>query len=378
MYNDNRFYCLEITTTNLCNMRCDYCFEPQSVDTNNLNKRVPDLIEKLDEILESKWRKNNFNGGLNIGFWGGEPTLNLYLIEELLSYYKDNKNVIFHIYTNGYKIEKLISILEPLAKNLMSDNDLPKMKVQISYDGNPVHDMSRKNVKGEPTSKEVLQNARSLYDIGFEVRFKSTLKPAYFKYMPEIWDDLEKLYYKFGRAKSFAYTPTIDVKNVYKDNCFEEFKKSVIKIAKKEVNFYKKEKRFLWNWVNGSKVFCKPGVTLTSLDTNGDLYYCHRCFYLPDEKETTKVGSIFDSDIVKKLENTHSFLLNKSEPDIEECDDCEATMCIRCNVQKFEQSNKNNFLDKWFDYLSQPDQCNYFKFFGKVNRAIRKIIFEEA
>jgi uncharacterized protein len=372
--NKERFYNFEISTTDLCNMKCDYCFEPPTSKSNNLNKKLPQVIEKVNELLNSKWIKNNFVG-LNIGFWGGEPTLNSRFIKDILDYYKNTKNVVFYIYTNGYKIKRTIDILKKFSKFKTISHNVPKIKVQMSYDGKPIHDLSRKSLDGKPTSEEVLKNSDILYNMGVDIKFKSTLIPSHFKYLPEVWDDFYNLYVKFGRSRSFKYSPTIDIKNIYEDNCFEDFRASIIKIAKREVDFHRSEQKFLFSWVDGEKVHCKPGVNLSSMDTKGDIYFCHGCFYAED-KAKTKIGSIFDLDIVKKIKESNVFL-GKYTPDIKECEICEATMCIRCNVQKFERSEKNGFINKWFDYPSQPEHCEYFKFFGKVNRAIRKIIFME-
>ena len=65
---------LELTTTALCDLDCTYCFEGQKTNKQKLEK-LDVVIKRIYELLESDWVTETYSG-LNISFWGGEPTLN--------------------------------------------------------------------------------------------------------------------------------------------------------------------------------------------------------------------------------------------------------------------------------------------------------------
>ena len=109
----NKFYSLEITTTTNCNFRCSYCFEnDKNCPEKNIISQRPDvLIGRIKELLTSNWFKNNL-GFLRITFWGGEPLINIDLINYIVGSLKSFPNVCYFVYTNVSLIEKLLPILE--------------------------------------------------------------------------------------------------------------------------------------------------------------------------------------------------------------------------------------------------------------------------
>lgn len=377
---DKGYYNFEVTTTQVCNMRCKYCFEEGfKADPKTLNSDITLIYEKIDAFLSDPWAMEHFSG-VNIDFWGGEPTNNFFMIESLVHRYLNNSRVRFHIYTNGYNISKL----KPLLQEMVDKNKKHLFNVQFSYDGAAVHDERRILPNGGPTSERVLGNAKILYDMGIDINFKSTLIPTDFKHLSEIWDEFAILSEQFkpriNPESKPRYHPTIDYTNNYEKNYIDEFRAQVIKIAKKEIEYKKKKGHHLWTWLeNAQKSSCSAGKTTSCLDINGEAYSCHGAMYL-NSKEDQKIWSLKDNNEVFLSKIRHKFeTFTKGMADAtppKKCEECVATMCMRCNVVKYDRSDKTDYFEKWTDYGNQPELCPYFKTFGKIHRAIRKINLE--
>ena len=382
MKQDSReFYVLEITSSDQCTMRCSYCFEKGCGydKTKTLNSDMPNIIEKIDLLLEDE-KFNDIFRGIQLDFWGGEPTMNMLPIQTLVEKYKNCSKIRFHIYTNGFVVKKFLNLLE-------ENKDVPQFRdnfsIQISYDGNPIHDKNRISFSGGATSKEVLNNFDAIVSLGYSPSFKATLTPEDFKYLPDVWEDYNFLHslYKEKGVK-INYAPTIDYLNNYSEHYLEDFKKAIIEVAKKEVHFYKREGRYLMTWFRGGrgKFECSAGRNIASIDTSGNGYVCHGAHYIDDAKvkDSLYVFSIYDKneDFINKIINQYyNMLENGPEKYVpKECASCEATTCLRCNTSKFVHSSKEGFFNKWYDYLNQKTICSYFKFFGKVDRATIRIL----
>jgi len=380
--NKKRFFNLEISTTNLCNFQCEYCFEKEEVRTaETLNNRLGEIIERIDMLLEDEWFNEIFCG-INIDFWGGEPTLNHDLIRTVCSYYKENPKVRFHIYTNGYNIDYVKDIFIEMNNEGKLDFKMHKFTVQFSYDGSPVHNMTR-TINGNPTGSKVMENFMKLYKDGVPLTFKSAIMPKHFKHLPTIWDNFNSIYEELieinpeTNGRPIAYAPTIDYFNAYKNWNLEELESSLIEIAKKELKFYEKHNRFLLNWFTKERTFCMAGITMTTIDTNGDLYYCHGCLYKSgcSDKKKLSYGTIFDDDFIDNIRNNfENIFLPKEKIDLTECENCEATFCVRCNVLVYGRSEKESFHDRWYDFSNQKNLCAYFKMISKIIKATETIM----
>ena len=368
---DMSMYTLEINLTDMCNFKCTYCFEGDhnKIRYNFLEKNTDLLIKRIYELLENKWFKLIFKG-LKIDFWGGEPTLNIPLMKIIIDEFKDNERVKFFIYTNGSRINKTLPILRELNTKKISHNDR-KVKVQVSYDGLPVHDMCRVDRKNNPTSAKVRNSLDILNDNDILFNLKSTITPENIKYMPKVWNDFNNLYYRFG--DEINYAPTLDYyKVIDNEKYFKELEISLIKIAKKEIQFYKDNGRFLFSWFARNKIDCGVGLGMSCVDIDGKVYYCHGGISLDNNNEHFCFSKIYDKNLINSIkDNYYKF---KSKVVIDECQRCEATICLRCNIVKYINSQKEDFLDKFYDYTSQPILCKYYKLIGKIHRALALVI----
>lgn len=371
--NNKPLFNLEFNITDFCNMSCEYCFESDS-KCRDINLDADLSIKRTNELLENKWFNDNFIG-IKIDFWGGEPTVNMPIMRKIIEKYIDNPKVIeFHIYSNGYRVKRLYNLLKSYSYEKRQ-----KFDIQFSYDGNPVHDMRRKDKKNKPTGKKVLENTEMFYEIGVPILFKSTIQPSDFKYMSQVWDDFKILYDKYNDKiiyKSFGYHPTIDYYSKFEKDYMEDFKNSITEIARKEVTFNKQNGDFLFKWFKGGKKQCGAGKYMVVIDLDGDVCFCHGCLY-NELKDDLKITNIKRDNFVEDVRNNYERMERWIEKEPEECITCSATQCLRCNAKKYEISKKNTPSKKWNDYTNQPEICKYFKVFGNIDRALKQIILEE-
>jgi radical SAM protein with 4Fe4S-binding SPASM domain len=363
-------YLVELTTTQSCNFRCNYCFENdkktpyENVVFNNL-----EFVKKqINKVFNDEWFNSKFET-FQIAFWGGEPSLNINMFHNIIDEFEKNEKISFYIYTNGTMVKEMLpSLLKCKGKKVGGE---PKFITQISYDGNPANDLTRIPKNGRIGSEIVKEALSILKENDLDFSLKATLEHKNFKYLPEIWDDFYNLYKSFGERVKYALT--IDYHNIEIEKYYKDLEKSLLEIAKREKEFYKETKRFLSTIFEMKKAFCSAGKQSMTIDIDGSIYLCHGCLY-SSSKEELKYSSIFSDtfldDIKNKFKEVNTFF-------IEECENCVSMLCLRCNVKKYELSNKKIFLDKWNDYTNQKELCKYYKLCGRIGRALLEVLKEE-
>ena len=363
-------YNVELTTTQKCNFRCKYCFEndKETPELNLLEKNLQIVKSQLYTLFSNKWFNNNFES-FQIVFWGGEPSLNINIIENVVDEFKNDDRVSFYIYTNGSMIKELLpSLLKCKNKTVQK---AAKFMTQISYDGNPVNDFTRIPKDGRKSSEIVREALELLKQNDLPFTMKATLEQKNFKYLPEIWEDFHNLYNEFG--KNIKYALTVDYHNVEVMKYYSEIERALIEVAKKEKQFILKNDRMLSTIFEKRKAACSAGRQSVAIDIDGTISLCHGCLY-SSLKDELKYSSIFNDNFVDDLRKKSEEIKQQNE---EHCSNCVALLCLRCNVKKYECSNKNKFLDRWHDYLNQQELCEYYKLCGRIGRALSEIIREE-
>jgi radical SAM protein with 4Fe4S-binding SPASM domain len=354
----------EITTTQACNFSCHYCFENDcEFPTDNVvTKKIDHIIEKVKKLLNSEWFKSKFDS-IKINFWGGEPSLNMGVIKKVTEAFVDDKTVSFFIFTNGSNIEDLLPILLKFKG---------RFAIQLSYDGEPVN-YRRKTKKGTYTSSIVWAAMDLLHKNKIEFHIKSTIEYSDFNYLPEVWEHFKLIRKAYGN--NINYAVTVDYHHIefekYKDNV----ETALVEVARKELKYFKENDRYLSNIFTASKKYCGCGKKMLTVGVDGKAYYCHGCLY-SDKKDDFMFGSVEDDDFLDKIKaNYEKFYDN--QPVVDECETCSALACLRCNVTKYEDSFKDDFNDRWYDFSSQEELCKYYMLAGKIGRAMLNILREE-
>lgn len=368
---------LEITTSALCDLGCTYCFEGEKTDKSRLDADLDLVYKRIDDILNDEiWFKKHYDG-LNISFWGGEPTLNPELIIAIMNRYKDLESMDFHLYTNAFNINNLNKIIENVP--------LEKLRVQVSYDGREVNDLYRLTKNKKVSSNQVINNLYILAQKGVDVSLKSTLPIENMETLSNTWDEflyIQEMLWKVNKSIDVTFAPTIDyvtkIADDVKDEAILVFRKEFLKIAKKEIQFFAKHNRYLCSWFGAkdTRSHCSAGHNMAAIDQKGNLYACHGAIY-SSKKNELLTTTIYEDDFIEKLSKFSNSFEQPIKKIAKACQDCVATTCMICPVVSHEKSEKELFFDKWTDNWVN-NLCGFFKAFGEIDRAVQEHQFREA
>lgn len=147
--------------TDACNLRCKYCgfaslYEGYDKRTNQ-NLSFP-IAKNILDYLASIWRSECLPSSqtpLTIGFYGGEPLLNMTLVKQIVEYSRllqgIGKTVIFNMTTNAMLLDRYADYL--------ADNEF---RLLISLDGDEEGHGYRVDVNGNNSFNRVFQNVKML------------------------------------------------------------------------------------------------------------------------------------------------------------------------------------------------------------------------
>ncbi len=150
-----RIRTLVINVTEQCNLRCTYCYYSGGYEDTREHRSLTPPIDLVRASLDRFLSHHEDCGGAQraIYLFGGEPLLNVPLIEEILVHLRDRaaqldldiSNVLVQIATNGMLLNsRNVAILEEHGVYL-----------NVSIDG-PNHDVHRINAKGRGSLARVM------------------------------------------------------------------------------------------------------------------------------------------------------------------------------------------------------------------------------
>ncbi len=361
---------IELNLTNRCNFNCSYCFEKQEAfcakDEWQTKESFADVVNKIlkSTIDNPKFYENGFSH-VFFNLWGGEPTLRIDLIKLINEITFNLKNVTIGVVTNGSNVDDLIVIAK------QNQETGKEFSIQISYDGNPIHDEFRKTGT-KPTSEIIKKSIQKLYDNKIVFSLKSTIPHESFGDIYDAYLDIVGLreIYPFG---GIVYAPTIDYFNDINDseNSLTIFQDQILKILKHEINT--KCNVFAPFFVN-NKIHCATGKTMLFCDIDGKIYKCHGASY-NIYKNDHCLSNIYESEwfdkfIVESYEHTKY----ESESIVPEfCIDCFSNHCLICNVKMYEKSKKNTYHERFVDFSGFGQLCEYYKTISKASIIYNKL-----
>ncbi len=373
---------IDINITKRCSMNCDYCFAMPEVGKRNdfmdlsMHQKTIEFIYKF--LDHPKFKPYEL---LTLNFWGGEPTLRPDLVEVFVEKFEHDNRIRFFIFTNGYNIpDRLQDILLRLKAQRVGVH--PKMCIQISYDGKPIHDIKRKSTTKRLTSDKVKKTILWCDQNKIPYVIKSTVTPDTFKYMYEAYSDIKKMSRELetpGFYKNVNYFPTIDYYTTEhltqaEDKQYSyDLEQSLTKIAAEEIICVPRM-HFFFKWFNPNRAKCSAGQHSVAVDIDGEIYVCHACLY-GDGKSYHRLSNVESPKVFSDLFTSSGFHTHeygemmKSEGD---CESCTVEFCLRCNHAKYNSSKKTKYLEKWTDFAAQPNLCKFYK----INNNVKEAMFE--
>lgn len=339
---DRRLSQLILQVTQQCNLRCSYCVYG-GLYTNRVHddrKMTEELAKRsIDFFLEHSTDTDH----LVVSFYGGEPLLNMKLLEFCVNYISknvDGKKIIYTITTNGTLLNQ--QIMEFLSSN--------RFHTMISLDGaKEEHDLNRKFKSGEGSFDIIMKNinifkknhpeyVKEFLQINAVISPKTKSKCVEEFFNTE--DFLEDNQINFSPLTLTGLKEEIEIKSDYISKREYEYLKLLMfmlgKIPKTSVSklviesqgdvkrLYKqlKEHRIVAS-INHHSGPCIPGNSRLFINTFGDFYPCERV----PEMECSCIGNINDGFYIDKVKQQ----LNIGKLTEEECKKCWAiNLCSVC------------------------------------------------
>jgi len=288
MYNLSQVTSIAFGLTEDCNFRCNYCIYSGIYKDERVHgeqklglKEAAKAIDFFMNLITQPFRRTRSND-FSIGFYGGEPLLELQLIKEIIAYvdsqtkripsFKD-LNIKYRMTTNGYLLNG--ETIDYLYKKGIS--------LDISLDGpEKEHNKFRKLKDGSETWKDVFKNIKYIKENYPEyykknINFLPTVHPQhnelkiveFFKQNKDLFD-INKI--RFGNVNLVGLNPNL------KENWVKNLGESSDVILEKKVNSSIHDKFFLKNLSRQSKftATCFPGSHRVFINQKGDFNVCER------------------------------------------------------------------------------------------------------
>lgn len=148
---------LVFEVTDSCNLNCGYCGLSHLYEGNDDRNRKNLSFAKAKTIIDYLYSLRNFTPGTNypltISFYGGEPLLNMILVEEIIAYSRNlfPFKVNFSMTTNAVLLDRYMDFLVENEINLL-----------ISLDGNEANQSYRVDWSGKNSFHRVFNNIKLL------------------------------------------------------------------------------------------------------------------------------------------------------------------------------------------------------------------------
>lgn len=340
-------YKLVMNVTNVCNLNCRYCYAGGGNYNSFEGLMSVDVAKKIVDTFYDRYKKIKL-----IQFFGGEPLLNIPVIEFVCDYiekkFKNNEIELmpqFSVVTNGTVCnEKIVELINRY-----------NIAVTVSIDGpKAVHDKMRVFNDGRGSLDKILENIATMKKYTQQpIAVEGTYNSAHLENSISILDVIK--YVKDTlKIDNIHITPvSADQDSPYRlpdrtpfiNSVHEIFKENIINSTKYSYSFVQRTIESLQR-KHSSKYFCEAGISTIGVSHIGDVYPC----FMFTGISKFKMGNVFDDDLFTsdKYNQMVSSIKSFSKFDDEKCKDCfNNRICYGClGLNYFKTGNVHRFSDE--------------------------------
>ncbi|GFZ33071.1 hypothetical protein CSC2_35970 [Clostridium zeae] len=333
--------------TENCNLACKYCY---MTGKNTKNKMDFEVAKKaVDYILEN--REFFDDEGVIWDFIGGEPFLEIDLIDKISDYIKYEMFKLDHPWFNNYRFNfstNGVLYHTPKVQQYIRKNK-GHLSIGISIDGNKIkHDLQRVKVDGTGSYDDVLKNIPLWMQQFPSATTKATFSHGDLKYIKDSIISLWNLGLKIIPA------------NVVFEDVWHEGDDEIFEQQLKELADYIIENKL---WEDHSVRFFGPNIglplekkeleknfcgagTMLAIDWKGNFFPCVRfCDISLSQKKGKVIGDIYNGINEDKL-RPFAALSTKIQSK-EECLECEvASGCAWCNGFNYDIADTDTIFQR--------------------------------
>lgn len=152
---------LLLEVTDGCNLKCHYCgYGEMYTNYDPRHSRILTFgkVKKVIDYMENLWNSpynHSYNNVVDISFYGGEPLLNMDLIQKTIDYVENKKvsqlQFTYRMTTNGMLLDRYMDFLAEKNFNLL-----------ISLDGDEYGNSYRETKGGNNSFQQVYRNVLAL------------------------------------------------------------------------------------------------------------------------------------------------------------------------------------------------------------------------
>lgn len=345
---DKSIKTITIVSNEDCNFKCSYCYQQHKTPkrlTKEIAKKIVDFIlddEKLNNYADSKT-----NPCVILDFIGGEPLLNIDVIDYFVDYFKYKATILNHIWATNYMVNMSSNgslYTKPKVQEFIKKNN-QHVSIGISIDGTKqLHDSCRVYPDGRGTYDDVIKNINVWKTQRATTTTKITIAPENLPYIPEAIIHLFDIGFDTVSANVVFEDVWSDIN--YAKQYYVLLKELADKIIDNDL--YKTHYTSLFSEIIGTPIpetdnqnWCGGDGSMIAFGTDGTVYPCLRymSFAMINKREPlvighvdTKIDAKEDSKIIQDLTK-----ITRRSQSTDECFYCPiAKGCAWCSALNYD------------------------------------------
>lgn len=370
---------LTLQVTEDCCMACTYCYQHNKTPNKMTLETAKQSIDKILTLDQDEY------SSLILEFIGGEPLMEVELIEQISEYTIDQLIKLKHPWIKYFKISICSNGLlydTPRVQEFFNKYG-DWVGLAVTLDGNEVlHDKCRLDTQGKGTYQRVLSNIKKYRDscYGYIEETKMTISPDNLEYLTDaiinlIHEDFRYIYVNCIFEKGWEYSHATILYNKLKEIGDYLFDNDLY--GKYYVRFFE-ESAFQPLDETANDNFC--GGVLDkgynrAIDYNGDVFVCIRYMNssLNNRQKPLPIDNIYLKEITDEHRKNIDFLSNitRRSQSTDECFNCPiAAGCAWCSGYNYEEFGTPNKRATYICCMHKAASLANVYFINKVYRKL--------